>query len=48
VQLMTSVRADGGWRVASLQTTPAQYHGFEDKVQALESELRQAFTEANN
>jgi uncharacterized protein (TIGR02246 family) len=40
VQMMSAAREDGPWCIALLQATPAQYHGFPEKVAALDTELR--------
>ncbi len=42
VQLLTVLRTDAGWRIATLQTTPAQYHGHPEWVAHLDRELREA------
>jgi uncharacterized protein (TIGR02246 family) len=40
-QTLVAVRHNGTWRVALLQTTPAQFHGRPDLVQQMTEELRQ-------
>lgn len=40
-QTLVAARQDGVWRIALLQTTPAQFHGRPDLVQRLTDELRQ-------
>ena len=42
VQVLVATRErDGRWRIAHLQTTPAQFHGRPDAVEGLTAELRQ-------
>ncbi|HLZ56848.1 MAG TPA: SgcJ/EcaC family oxidoreductase [Ktedonosporobacter sp.] len=41
IQSIVAVRGDGTWRIALLQTTPAQFHGRPDLAQQLTEELRQ-------
>jgi uncharacterized protein (TIGR02246 family) len=40
LQALVAVEADGGWRIAHLQTTPAALHGRPEAVEALTAELR--------
>lgn len=40
IQLMVAVHREG-WRVASLQNTPAAYHGRPEAVSALTAELKE-------
>lgn len=41
VQVIAVVRRDGRWQIASLQNTPAQFHGRPEAVERLTNELRQ-------
>jgi len=43
-QTLVAARHDGVWRIALLQTTPAQFHGRPDLVQRLTEEPRQELT----
>jgi uncharacterized protein (TIGR02246 family) len=38
-QVLTAARARGAWRIVSLQTTPAAYHGSPERARALHDEL---------
>jgi uncharacterized protein (TIGR02246 family) len=40
VQTLVAKRSDDGWRIALLQSTPAQYHGRPEAAAALTAELR--------
>jgi Asp-tRNA(Asn)/Glu-tRNA(Gln) amidotransferase A subunit family amidase len=40
VQTLVAKRSDDGWRIALLQSTPAQYHGRPEARAALTAELR--------
>ncbi len=40
LQVVVAVEADGTWRVAHFQTTPAAFHGRPEAVEALTAELR--------
>lgn len=40
VQCLTAVETDAGWRIATFQNTPAQFHGRPDLADALTLELR--------
>ena len=40
-QILVAARREGIWRIALLQTTPAQFHGRPDLVQQMTEELRQ-------
>jgi uncharacterized protein (TIGR02246 family) len=40
-QTLVAARREGIWRIALLQTTPAQFHGRPDLVQQMTEELRQ-------
>jgi len=41
IQTLVAVERDGQWRIASLQNTPAQFHGRPELVQEMTEELRQ-------
>jgi uncharacterized protein (TIGR02246 family) len=41
VQALVSMRRDGAWSAALLQSTPAQYHGRPEAAEALTAELRE-------
>jgi uncharacterized protein (TIGR02246 family) len=41
VQLMSAVRPAGTWRIATLQSTPAAFHGQPELSEALTQELRE-------
>lgn len=41
IQTAVAARRDGEWRIAQLQSTPAQFHGRPDLSEALTQELRQ-------
>ncbi len=41
IQTFVAAKRDGEWCIASLQTTPAQFHGRPELVQQLTEELRQ-------
>jgi uncharacterized protein (TIGR02246 family) len=41
IQTVVGVRHDHGWRIAILQTTPAQFHGRPELAQELTEELRE-------
>lgn len=41
IQTVVAARRDGEWRIAQLQSTPAQFHGRPDLSEALTQELRQ-------
>ncbi|MGZ3600819.1 MAG: SgcJ/EcaC family oxidoreductase [Ktedonobacterales bacterium] len=41
IQTLVATRQDGTWRVALLQTTPAQFHGRPELVEQLTEELQQ-------
>ena len=40
VQSLVVVEADGSWRIALLQNTPAAFHGRPEEVERLTDELR--------
>jgi hypothetical protein len=40
VQSLVVVKGEGRWRIALLQTTPAQFHGRPELVDELTEELR--------
>jgi uncharacterized protein (TIGR02246 family) len=40
VQSLVAAKTDGGWRIASFQNTPAQFHGRPEMAQRLTEELR--------
>lgn len=40
IQTLAAKRHDGEWRIASLQNTPAQFHGRPELVEQLTEELR--------
>jgi uncharacterized protein (TIGR02246 family) len=40
LQTVVAVERDGQWRIALLQSTPAQFHGRPDMAEALSAELR--------
>jgi uncharacterized protein (TIGR02246 family) len=40
MQSMVVTKRDGRWRIAHLQTTPAQFHGRPELVQEMTEELR--------
>jgi uncharacterized protein (TIGR02246 family) len=44
VQSLVTVRTTEGWRIAHMQTTPAQYHGRPDLADALTKELGKLLT----
>lgn len=46
VQSLVAVQHGGEWRIALLQTTPAQYHGRPEATEALTDELQQILSEA--
>jgi uncharacterized protein (TIGR02246 family) len=41
VQSLVAVERDGAWRIALLQTTPAQFDGRPEEAEALTAELRE-------
>lgn len=41
IQTLVATRQDGTWRVAHLQSTPAQFHGRPELVEQLTEELQQ-------
>ncbi len=41
IQTLVATRRDGAWRVALLQTTPAQFHGRPELAEQLTEELQQ-------
>jgi uncharacterized protein (TIGR02246 family) len=41
IQTLIAVKQDSEWRIALLQSTPAQFHGRPELAQALTEELRQ-------
>jgi uncharacterized protein (TIGR02246 family) len=41
IQTAVASRSDGRWRIALIQTTPAQFHGRPELVEQLTNELRQ-------
>ncbi len=41
IQTVVAIKRDGQWRIASLQNTPAQFHGRPELVQEMTEELRQ-------
>ncbi len=41
IQTIVAARVDGTWRIALIQTTPAQFHGRPELVKQLTDELRQ-------
>lgn len=41
IQTVVAARRNGEWRIAQLQSTPAQFHGRPDLSEALTQELRQ-------
>jgi uncharacterized protein (TIGR02246 family) len=41
IQSLLATRSEGQWRIALLQSTPAQFHGRPELVQQLTDELRQ-------
>ena len=41
LQTLVTTRADGQWRIAWFQNTPAQFHGRPEASEALSEELRQ-------
>lgn len=45
LQVLVAVEADGAWRAAHLQTTPAAFHGRPEAVEALTTELRAVLAE---
>lgn len=46
VQVMLAVEGASGWRIASFQNTPAQFHGHPELAAALSAELRQRLSRA--
>jgi uncharacterized protein (TIGR02246 family) len=40
VQVLVATHADGGWRIAHFQNTPAAFHGRPEAAEALTAELR--------
>ena len=40
IQTLVAARRNGTWRIALVQTTPAQYHGHPELVESLTAELR--------
>ena len=41
IQTLVAAKSDGAWRIALIQTTPAQFHGRPELVEQLTDELRQ-------